>query len=333
LKRLALAAGLLCALPAASVWAQTAPPLVVTLDYSAPTRCPEANSFREQVLGRTKRVTFADARAPGSLVWSVKIAETSGGSRGTLRVTDEQPSTLERHVNAASCEQVVDALALVAALSVDPDASLTTRPQAEPAAPRAATPPAPPAPSPAPPAKRQASDKTSATKLSLGLTLTGRTGIAPRLTWAPRPSIGLSFRSRSGYTWGFSVSATQARGDATVDVGQADFTWTLARLEVFPVRTTYGNWRFEPAVFIEAGQLRARGVAVLPAAAVRRPALTAGALGRLSFLAFDLLWFDLEGGPLAPLVRDRFYLFDNTTVFRIPAVTSYVGAGVGLEFL
>jgi len=329
LKRLALAAGLPCALWAGTLAAQTAPLVAVSLDYSAPASCPDAQAFREQVLSRTKRVSFSEPAAPGSLAWSIKIAETSGGSRGTLRVSGEVPSKLERSVKAASCEQVVDALALVAALSVDPDASLTPGEKPPPAVP----PPAAPRLVPARNAGERAPADTRATKLLVGLTLTGRSGIAPRLAWAPRPFVGVSFRSSSGYTWGLLLSATQARGSASVDVGRADFTWTLGRLEAFPVRASVGNWRFEPALFVEAGQLRARGVAVTPAQELKRPLFSAGALGRLSLLAFDRLLLEVEGGPIAPLVRDRFYLFENTTVFRVPALTGYIGAGVGAQFL
>ena len=329
MKRLRFAAGFVCMLSAGAARAQTAPPVAVSLDYSAPEDCPDAKSFREQVLDRTKRVSFAEASPESSLAWSVKITQTSGGSRGTLRVTGEKPRKLERSVNATNCEQVVDALALVAALSVDPDASLTPRAKPKPAAPPpAATPPAPETP-----AERPAPTDARATKLSLGVTLTGRSGVAPHLAWAPRPFVGMSFRSRGGYTWGIALSATQVLGSAAVDVGRADFTWSLGRLEVFPVRATFGHWRLEPALFVEAGQLRARGVAVAPATEVHRPALLAGVLGRLSFLAFDLLQLEVEGGPIAPLLRDRFYLFESTTVFRVPAVTGYIGAGVGVEFL
>ena len=36
---------------------------------------------------------------------------------------------------------------------------------------------------------------------------------------------------------------------------------------------------------------------------------------------------------IAPIVRDRFYLFENTTVFQSRPVTGFVAAGVGVEFL
>lgn len=331
MKAVALAAGLLWALQAGSVGAQNAAPVVVALDYRAPAGCPEASSFREQVLGRTKRLSFAERNVEPSLFWRVDIAESSGRSHGTLRVTGARPSALQRDVQASSCEQVVDALALVAALSVDPEASLA--PREKPQSPTTAPVPAAGASTPTPPAPPRAAGEASATKLSLGLTLTARSGLAPQLAWAPEASVGLSFRSSGGYTWGLVVSATRVRGNAAIDVGQADFTWSLARLDVFPIRARYRNWRFEPAAFVEAGQLRARGVAVVPSAEAHRPVLSVGALARASWLAFDLLWFGVEAGPLVPLIRDRFYLFETSTVFQLPRITGYVGAGVGLEFL
>ena len=93
MNRWLLAAGLLGVLPAGAVRAQATPPVVVALEYSAPPGCPEAGSFREQVLGRTRRVSFGEPSAAGSLIWKVEIAATSGGSRGTLRVLDQRPSS------------------------------------------------------------------------------------------------------------------------------------------------------------------------------------------------------------------------------------------------
>jgi hypothetical protein len=283
------------------------------------------------VLARTHRLTFEDDAAGADVAWSVTLTETANGARGALLVRSSKVGRLERQVTAASCAQVASALSLVAALSVDPEASLTVPEEPTPPAP---TPPKPP-PASRPIARAPALPKPSTreTKLSFGLTLTGQSGVAPRVSWAPRPFVGLSFRSASGYTWGLGLSAMQVHGSAAVDVGRANFTWSLARLEAFPLRVGYGKLRLEPALFFEAGQLRARGVAVTPAAEVRRPAFSAGALARVSYLAFDVLLFVLEGGPRLSLERDRFYLYENDTIFRIPTLTGFVATGVGLEFL
>jgi hypothetical protein len=143
----------------------------------------------------------------------------------------------------------------------------------------------------------------------------------------------MSFRSASGHTFGLRLSAMQTHGSAEGHAGQADFTWSIGRLEVFPVRWASGPLRFEPAPFVEAGQLRARGVAVTPVNEVHRPVLLAGALGRLSLVVFDPLLVELEAGPAFALVQDRFYVQENTVVFSVPPVAGFAAAGVGLEFL
>jgi hypothetical protein len=308
-------------------------PLRVALDYRAPESCPDDAAFRAQVLGRTPRVRFAAQGAPSDLLWRVTLAETASGARGALRVSSEQQGPLERRVTAADCARVASALSLVAALSVDPDASLSTQ-ETEASPPHAPPPSAkrePRTASPPPPPPARAG--TGAARLSLGLSLAGRTGLAPHVSWAPRPFVAVSLRSKGGHTWGIGLSATQAPGSASLALGQADFTWSLGRLEAFPVRASFGAWRLEPALFFEAGQLRARGVGVAPSSEVRRPALFAGALGRASFLAFNVLVLQIEAGPLVALERDRFYLFENTTIFRVPRLTGAVAVGVGLEFL
>jgi hypothetical protein len=315
-----------CLLLPATTGAQTVAPLAVDLSYEAPADCPDAQGFRAQVRGRTARVTFAEPSQASDVGWTVVIRPTASGTRGTLRVTGAQLEKLERHVTAATCDQVVSALALGAALSVDPEASLVARSEPEKAAPR---------PEPKPEAARRPSKPKprAATRLALGLSLTARSGMAADLVWTPRPFAGLSVRSQSGHTWGMRLSATQTHGSASSSAGQADLAWSMGRLEVFPVRFGSGLLRFEPALFVEAGQLRARGVAVTPVNEVRRPVLLAGALGRLSLLAFDLLLLELEAGPALPVIRDRFYVQENTTVFSVPAWAGFAAAGVGLEFL
>jgi hypothetical protein len=319
-----------CALLPAAARAQSDAPLTVSLTYEGPTECPDALGFETQVRGRTARVRFVEPGQPSEVGWSVVIRQAKNGTSGTLHVSGAAQGKLTRKVTAATCEQVVSALALGAALSVDPDASLVLQPDPEP--------PPPPATPQAEPAKAAEPAGTptkprAATRLALGLSLTARSGMGPELSWAPRAFIGLSYQSRSGHTWGLRLSGTQVHASATSSVGQADFTWNVGRIEAFPVRFGSSPWRFEPAVLFEAGQLRARGVAVSPVNQVERPVLFGGALGRLSLLAFDLLLLELEGGLAVPFLRDRFYLHENTTVFHVPAAAGFAAAGVGLEFL
>jgi hypothetical protein len=308
--------------------AQSAPPVSVTLEYAAFEGCPDAASFEAQVLARTSRASFAAPGASGTLTWIVELGPTSGGSRGTLRVQGESQGTLERNVTAATCEQVVGALALVAALSVDPEASLSE--PAKPSPRPAPSPPKPPAPVP-PRRPRERVAAAPAVRFLIGLSLVGRSGLAPELVWAPEPALGLSFRTGGGHTWGLRLSALHASSGSTVGAARASFTSNLVRLQAFPLRVGSATWRFEPAAFAEAGELSARGVGITPAHSVRRPVAWAGVLGRVS-LAMSVLLLELEAGGALPFVRDRFYVFENTTVFRVPPASAFASLGVGLEF-
>lgn len=330
MKPLAIALCLAIPLGAGRARAQSAPVVGVTLEYAAFEGCPGAASFEAQVLARTPRVRFATPGTSGTLTWIVELAPTNGGSRGTLRVLGETQGKLERGVTAASCEQVVGALALVAALSVDPEASLGEAAEPSPR-PRAPSPSKPPAPVPSlrPPERVEAA---RAPRFTVGLSLVGRSGLAPELVWAPQAALGLSFRTGGGHTWGLRLSALHASSRSTLDAGSASFTSNLVRLQAFPLRVGSAAWRFEPAAFAEAGELTARGVGITPTRSVRRPVAWAGVLGRVS-LVMSVLLLELEAGGALPFVRDRFYIFENTTVFRVPAGSAFASAGVGFEFL
>lgn len=329
MKPLATAVCLAISLGAGRARAQSAPPVSVTLEYAAFEGCPDAASFEAQVLARTPRASFAAPGASGTLTWSVELGPTSGGSRGTLRVQGESQGMLERNVTAATCEQVVGALALVAALSVDPDASLSepAEPSPRPLAPSPRKPPVP-VPSPRRPERVAAAPGV---RFTVGPSLVGRSGLAPELVWAPQAALGLSFRTGGGHTWGLRLSALHASGRSTLETGSASFTSNLVRLQAFPLRVGSAAWRFEPAAFAEAGELSARGVGITPTRSVRRPVAWAGVLGRVS-LVMSVLLLELEAGGALPFVRDRFYIFENTTVFRVPVASAFASLGVGLEF-
>jgi hypothetical protein len=99
--------------------------VVARLDYEAPAGCPEATTFQRRVQGRTQRVVFADTGESTRFI--VRVKKTGDGFSATLtrRETNGQ-SLAARRVRGSDCATVVDALALTAALSVDPDALLSS---------------------------------------------------------------------------------------------------------------------------------------------------------------------------------------------------------------
>jgi hypothetical protein len=107
--------------------------------------CPTGEPFATQLLRRTHRIREAvgEERA---VVFRLEVAPGTNLTSGRLTVRELDGSELEREVAGASCQEVVSAMVLIAAILVDPNASLDPLPQ-----PAAEPPKQPPAPAPPPP--------------------------------------------------------------------------------------------------------------------------------------------------------------------------------------
>ena len=98
-----------------------APPALVAVRYDAQTPCPDRSVFIGNLLARTRRLRLTEDR-PDAVVFAVRIGSGEADSHGTLEVTTPGRKPTLREVRAGTCEEVVEALALVAALTIDPDA-------------------------------------------------------------------------------------------------------------------------------------------------------------------------------------------------------------------
>jgi len=107
------------------VQAETDPP--VHIHYEAPEGCPSADAFVAQVRARTGRVHLAEDGDTG-LTLRVTIARAGSRVEGTLVVVDASGAESRREVTGDSCATVSLALALVAAMRIDPTASLAELP-------------------------------------------------------------------------------------------------------------------------------------------------------------------------------------------------------------
>jgi hypothetical protein len=87
---------------------------------------------------------------------------------------------------------------------------------------------------------------------------------------------------------------------------------------------------------VDAGQLRAVGSGVSPAQQVDRPWLSLGLTGRLEFRLVDVLAIELAielaGEVFFPIVRDRFFIDTDVTLYRAPLVAGGAVIGLGVQF-
>lgn len=103
------------------------PSIVAELDYQAPAGCPDARTFERLVQGRTSRINFSSGGANTQFI--VRVKRTGDGYSASLSRRESTGKALAaREVSGRECATVVDALALTAALSVDPDALLSGPP-------------------------------------------------------------------------------------------------------------------------------------------------------------------------------------------------------------
>lgn len=120
-------------------------PIVVVLEYSVPAACPNEAQFRARAERSSPRLRWA-APSENARAYRVLIDSTPQGFHGQLY---DAGKATPRSLEAPGCDQLVDALSLMLALSADPSAMFQSEaapdvPVVGPPAPVRSAPPAPP---------------------------------------------------------------------------------------------------------------------------------------------------------------------------------------------
>lgn len=322
--------------------ARAAPPTPLRVAYAAPSACPTRAAFVAEILARTSLARLARGHEPAQSV-TVSIERRRESWIGTLSLQAPGGETARRRVGAPSCTEVASALALVAALAIDPEASTEPLPLAKPPA------PAKPQPKPKPKPKSKSKPKPRreppaavaapprpARRLgparwrfgagaATGLVGAVAPGVAPEL----RGLVAVVRTPRGAWAPAFSISAAVAERTTPTEQTSTKFTWIAARLDACPVL-----WRalpdldVRPCAGLDVGALRAESV---------------GAAGLQSTGPQTRLWLSGDGffsvgwrvssflelrgaaGALVPVRRDTFILTEAAgrvvTVHQAPPVS------------
>jgi len=285
------------------------------LRYEAPAECPNAEAFFAEVVARTALAQRARANEPASAL-IVTIRSVPGGHAGRFEL-EARGAKSTREVSAAQCAQLVTALALITALAIDPNAS--TAPTVKTASPTPSPPP------PAPPAARP----RLRWKAGAAVELLAGFGSSPSLL--VRPFVELAREGRGPFSYAFRLAAERAQNTAVKAAGDAELTLWAGRAEACPLRLAASTRvRVVSCVTLDLGQLQANASGVSPTRKVDRPWVAPGALGRLELQLHDMLALEVAGELASPLVRDRFFVNTNATLYRAPALVG--GAALGLAF-
>jgi hypothetical protein len=334
-----------------------AEPSTVWLDYRAPSECPGARHFLDDVGMRATRAPIAPAASPGEAERriAVSIAQANGEYDGELTIVEKSGETEHRSVAGASCETVVAALSLVAALAVDPSAANGVVPPPPSNAPAvvapAAAPEPPPLPLPARPTPQDASalppsrvpaggDRASARRASsVHLGAGANVGVAglsaPGAVFVPFGFGDVAIDRPGLLAPSFRLGFARGAGDTiATSSGSASFTWSVGRAQVCPVRLRFASvFDARPCADVEAGVLAAQGTAVSHARSPDRAWVATGLDVRLEWIPTPAVHVELGGGVGVPLVRDTFVFEPAPRVYQAPSVYPSAGAGLVAYFL
>lgn len=305
-------------------------PFVV--EYHPQPGCAVREQFSEQLLARTPRLRRAQ---PGESALRFRVEFTSNGGalagRLTLREMDGTETT--RFVPQASCEELVSAMALIAAVLVGATPDDTHTPRSAAVVPK---PTAAPSGSPAP------LDQSPPNRLrwtafgGVGADLEG--GVAPRVAGGISVEIGAQLH------WGQFISpyvalALLRTSPVAIDDaprGTALFEWGAVRALMTPFRwPASGPVTLRPLLAFEVGRLTGSGQHTERPASTTIPWYAAGFVMRLQASPVAHLGLVLDGGLVVPLRHDRFYFAPESvsgTVYQIPALAGIARFGVAALF-
>jgi hypothetical protein len=334
-----------------------AAPEPIALHYEAVAGCPKPEFFAGQVTARTDQVRFDEAGAVGS--FRVVMERTASGYAGVLSVTDRNGKESVRRFEAESCDNVVVALALVAALAIDPNAVAT--PEAPAVPPAGAPPEQAPASAPVPDARetepttrvnrapsapalvfdRQFAPGPSAYRAwswSVGATAQGLGGVTPSLLEVFGGFFGVE-KKGVGWSPGFRLSPYYgATGQTGPSVDRAEFALLAARVAGCPYRAplTKGS-RVSPCAGLDAGWIRARGTDPgIHSLEKDGLWLSLSLDAQLELAVTGAIFMEVNGGLGVPLIRQRFQ-FETPdkapeVVYQVPPVSGHGGFSVGARF-
>lgn len=303
------------------------------LEYDPPPGCPDGGWLRTAVEGRLSRARLAET-SELARTFRVTVSEREGRSTAKLAFKDADGQAATREVDAGSCEQALEAIAVVSAIAMDARAEREQTAAA--ASPVTTVEPSRPSQeatlaSPTPTAPRR---ERRSPRHRFGVEGGVEHGYAPTL--APFAALltdldvrVLSFRGALAYS---------DSGPVEADSGSARYRKLTVREEVCPAA-----WAPKPALglrpcaLVEGGIVRAEGLEsarIVEPRSTTVPWLSAGAVGRVELTPHPGLRFELAAGLRLPAFRHEFVLENpDASVHRVPAVTYTISLSVLLQTL
>ncbi|MET0791424.1 MAG: hypothetical protein ABW061_07875 [Polyangiaceae bacterium] len=311
--------------------------VAVRVNYDAPAECPSAAAFYDAVRARTEHARPAVGEEP-RLDVTVRVTREPRGFSGEVREVVNGKESAVRSMDGETCKEVVEALSLTVALSIDPNAHAPS-----------------PTPVSAPPAPPPQSTRNNA-ECEEVINRPPAAVVAPVTAGAPlRLELGLgalgTLVDSDAFSFGGTVSATVLRevSPSTSSSVQLGFLFAsnglgstpadhrahfgALALDACPWRHRLGDVELAPCAMASFGVLEVTGREVSDAKTVDRAWWSAGLDAQLAWL-LGQGWV-LEGalGGSVPLVRRRYFTSNaEHVVAETPRISPLVRFGVGFRF-
>lgn len=227
---------------------------------------------------------------------------------GSLTTRELDGTSSARSVQGADCADAAEAMALIVALAVDPEAGQPRVPDPEPA-----------------PARGRLTAE-------LGLSLGAVSGMAPSVMPAAGVFAGLGWLSDSLWSPSARLALIAlAPHEVRHAQGDARFGGQLVELTLCPLRAPLGAWVLQPCLAGEAGRHQAEGSKTEDPRSVVKPWLAAGGVLRLGLALHPRWWLEAQVAGLITLRRDRFWLAEDA-VHQVPEAVARAAAGVSFRW-
>jgi hypothetical protein len=307
----------------------------VHLAYVAHGGCPSRDAFVAQVEARTNKARWVSG-PEGARRFEVTLKRVTNQTEGRFvsRETDGRASD-PRIVRSPGCDSVVGALALIAALAIDPEA-LSARPPPAPA-PEPAPEPRPlvkPRPVRVVPDRPEPSDWKSEWRWSIGAQAGATSGIGSKLAAIVPVYVDVT-QFANGWLEPSLRLTMSILPDRTVvhEVASAQllrFAWQVSGCPV--VGRIAPTLLVRPCAGLELGLLRAEGEELEDTEESFTPWAAATIAARVQVYPLDMVAIEAQAEAGVPFVRPRYVVEPDVEVVRLdPAYGAFTG-GVGVRF-
>jgi hypothetical protein len=307
----------------------------VQLEFTAPSDCAAQAQFAQQVRQRSERIEF---RTVANKQLAITIQGNQSAWTGRAAFTDSDQEPMSREITARSCDEVVDGLALVTVMVLDPDAIQNSGSDHPPTlaaeAPRV-TPQSNPTPVAPPTSVPATSNRKSAPHLGLGLSAAvgAKAGPAPSLMWGWGASANLNLERPSTWSPQMRMTALMYSKDAYLERGgMADFSMLEFQLSVCPLVLRHKQLRLRPCLAASYGRLNASGTRTFVPASESVAWLEGDVQVEVTWQPISMLMLFIAPTAGIPFKRYSFG-FEPYVFHQVPSVILSGIAGVGLRLL